>query len=675
VQTPCLVVGQPLDSTSYADELRLAWELIGNVDRDANEFLQETFKEGVEELGLCTFSSPQRRLLFDWPELPARSDDFAVPCNDGDGLPAFAFTTQRDDHTGIANTPGHCIAGHAFPEVVLEAFPRREEDPDGRCPTVVENGHEVAARFDGPPMTVLDSASACGMRPSAATPSHDVSYRLTLREGHSFGDARPERWLRPNVMFVNGTRRVVRPMADDGGGGFKWETPVSNGAPNDSLRQWAENYMPTVRVRRVEILSRDRGGQEVVETPADGQLTILVPRPSERDAVVTCTGSVGDDGVFSFSVPYQCHSDDSQALAVTPTYAPGYLDAARPLTSPIGWLVRLPGLAAGRRPFIRFSLQVVDPPGGALTITPARDFGRIRLDGWRQLPVVLHNFGGPDMEVRTIGFTAASAHSGDFSFVVAGDPVDVPLPIEARPEGRGFVLGLAPDAAEAPILKIDEDGETVHVSLGDPTRGPDTQALTLYGQPARLVGNLLLRDDPTAVMAPAAAAHPRPLSLPAFAERLRPFVLRPNESVEIVVTARPTAVGTRRAELRVDAVPIGNPSQPVRLISQVHVEAVHGPMLRWAPDFIYLGLPNDPGPDRWALIYNAGHFDLQVTRLSIVGAQASRFAFGPPRAGRPARTAPFTLAPGDFEDIHVVYTPECDGSYTLPFDHQASLVI
>jgi hypothetical protein len=159
----------------------------------------------------------------------------------------------------------------------------------------------------------------------------------------------------------------------------------------------------------------------------------------------------------------------------------------------------------------------------------------------------------------------------------------------------------------------------------------------------------------------------------AFAERRPPFRLGRNETVEIMVTARPTATGRRTANVRVEAVPIGNPAARVQVAAQLSINALSGPQLHGIPDtMLFFGSTPVPSDTRFAMIENVGHFDLQVTRIAIAGTHAGRFALATSGRGRPP-AVPFVLGPGGYQDLQVFYTPECDGSYTLPYDHQAAL--
>ncbi len=474
-------------------------------------------------------------------------------------------------------------------------------------------------------------------------------------------------------MFVNGGRDVVRPMTDDGGGSFHWQTPVTS-LSIDTDKQWEENYVPTLLVDRVEVLTRDQSGVERNETPMDNRLRILVPNPAGGADSLTCTGSV-TAGKFSFSID-TCATDNAQLRALTPTYAPAHLRAGgMPVTTPITWSVSLPGLPAGRIPFVRFTLRLDALSRGASRISPAKNFGPLQVNHWSQGTLVLSNEGGSAVEVRSVGFNPGSLHPGDFTFVVAGDPVEVPLPIEAVPGQAGRTLRLSPDASDAPIVKVEKHSEErIDISLGNPARGSGIEPLTVYRKATRLVGDLFLRDDPAGIPAPAAPAYPRPFAIRAFAEKRPPFVLGRNQSIKIVVTARPTATGVRSAAIRVEAVPIGNPNSLLRVISQLEVNALTGPQLHGMPDFVLIGSSQYRDSSRFAMIDNVGNFDLRITRLAIAGHHPSRFALATSGRGAPP-PVPFTLVPGAAQDLQILYTPECDGTYTLPFDHDASLLV
>lgn len=107
------------------------------------------------------------------------------------------------------------------------------------------------------------------------------------------------------------------------------------------------------------------------------------------------------------------------------------------------------------------------------------------------------------------------------------------------------------------------------------------------------------------------------------------------------------------------------------------MDALYGPQLQVLPDHFIATWMNDDSTERRAMIANVGHFDLEVTRLAIVGRDASRFALTTWECGRAAQLGapPLWLRPGECLDLGIVYTPECDGSYVWPFDHEAAVRI
>jgi len=255
-----------------------------------------------------------------------------------------------------------------------------------------------------------------------------------------------------------------------------------------------------------------------------------------------------------------------------------------------------------------------------------------------------------------------------------GDPVPVPLPIEAVPDSAGGVeYRWAADRDEAPLLTVKElDDGTVTVGLGDPNRGSGTEHLTLYGEPATLVGDLLLRDDPASRFEPASEPYPRPFEIPAVAERPLPFILSPGQEVSIAVIATPSVPGDRLASITVEAVEVARPTSPWYLTSQLHVEGIYGPLARLLPSNLYFNRPPEhPGlpPVLRALVENAGQLDLRITGLTLSGRSRGRFSVVSDR-GAP----PFTIPSGGSTDLTITYTPTCDGDYTL-YDDEATLTV
>jgi hypothetical protein len=679
VRSGCLFVGSRHDGAGnllFRDELRVSWEVIGTVDRSLSP-ADEVFLEGHEEIGQCTYSSPVHRLLGEDPDAPMHDPAEAV--EDCHAAGTLALTLPRDPKK-IKNVPIWCrVGGNSGFVVAVEAYPPREENPDALCP---------AENFDGTVQTVVEAPPfaasgpsenglfpACRVPAGGISPAGDATYRLRLEPIAPYGGVTAERWLDPDVMLVDDRRELVRAMEQDGYD-FSWQTPVER-AGSEGPPRWGENFTPAVRVARVQIVSRDeRGGAERVETPAGNELEITIPRPPPEMAdTVRCVGEVGDEG-FSFAIEDDCATDSAALRALTPTYAVARVFTDPPIETPITWAVSLPGLAADRRAFIRFFLEVSAAPPAVMQITAVRDFGRLQVGDWRQNELVLENVGGRPLEVQKVDFAPGSSHPQDFSFLVAGDPVPLPLPIAATPGAAGVVeLAWAPDATDAPILDVREDGDDVEVHFGDPTRGAGAESLVLYGEPALLVGDLLLRDDPAAVFVPAATAL-RPFALAAFAELEPPFVIGPGRSVRVVATVTPSQLGQRAAGVRVaanDAI-TGVALTPV--VGQLVAEAIQGPMVSLIPDRLFVGLTAAAPPavpSRKALLQNAGAADLEVHDVYLSGAGAPRFTVAADRG-----PAPFTLAPGEHSDLTIIYTPECDGSYgtsTTVSDHEALLVV
>jgi hypothetical protein len=240
----------------------------------------------------------------------------------------------------------------------------------------------------------------------------------------------------------------------------------------------------------------------------------------------------------------------------------------------------------------------------------------------------------------------------------------MPLPIEAKPDGKGgATLRMASDASEAPILRIEESGDSVHVSVGDAAYGAGPQPITLYGQAARLVGGVLLRDDPAATFSPGKSGDPRPIQLDAYTEREPPFQLAAGQTVKVFVTAHPIQSGDHRAMVHVGAAEVGRPTVTLSACGAIGVTGLNGPQLDVAPMILGFGHTRA----RAMLVQNPGYFDLVVTRLEVIGRDAARFAIRTGTGG-----APFTLSPNGFRDVWIDWTPRCDA--TLPL-HEAALAI
>jgi hypothetical protein len=458
---------------------------------------------------------------------------------------------------------------------------------------------------------------------------------------------------------------------------FAWATKVSREGGAERAARWAENFTPTVRVDTVQVISRDgNGGDDRSEPWVEGRLRVEIPRAGAlAPTLLTCVAEDTDVGPL-FSIPDCGAASDEPAVlgALTPTYLVENLRLDPVTEQPITWRATLPALEPGRQAFIRFGVRA-QTMGAALRITPLRDFGRMIDSEQRQATLELDNVGGEAITVTDVDLVPNMGQPQDFGFRVVGDPIPMPLPVEVPVGGGPWRLG---DLAEVPLLAVTElDGGAVEVSLGDPQAAVTTdQPFTLYGEGVTLRGGVLMRDEADAVFAPAEEGDPRPFVLPAYVEESPPFVLAPGARRLVVIETRPTADGQRTAYLRVRGTPANNPQQLLEVRSALTMEVVSGPLLRWAPGSLLISRRQGGGEPthRTAVLFNAGHADLEVLDLQLAGPGALRFAVGTDRGS----LGPFTLAPGDYVDVTVEYQPECDGTYgtaTSSIDHAATLEV
>lgn len=681
VQTGCLFVGEERDASGArvaADELRIAWEVAAKIDRSVPPF-DELFVEGREELGLCSFSNPQSRLLFEDPSQPVRVGASSL-CgwgnNSGAGF-SGSLTLNSNDWASNRNLPIRCGVPLGYYDVAVDAFSPAIQDADGRCPAGAFTAGPV--RLDerlasGGPALRGGRFAACALPAVGIVPEGDTTYRLSLHADAPFGGSRPELWLRPDILTVPGQREIVRPLAALPSGRFSWSTKVEPESGEGAVR-WGENFTPTVRVEQVEIVSRVAGtaAGERVERPSSDRLVLTIPRSGGADDIVACTGRLRG-GVFSFAVDppsgsSDCAFDGPALRALTPTYALSVLDLDPAVTRPIRWETSLPGLPPGRELFLRFKLVGRSRPA-AFKSTALHSFGRIQLGDTAQAALTLENVGGRPLEVQSVGFDPASHDPQDFSFLVAGEPVAVPLPLVGLPAPGGSSLGWSSDSAEQDLLRLAEQGDSVVVSWGDPRRGTATEPIELYGEGASLAGGLLLRDDPAALFDLAPAGELRPFAMAAATRLQVPFLLPAGARATLAVTARPRAAGQRSARIAIKAIDPAQPSSPLSVVSTVSVEGISGPQLRWLPGALWL--KREPGetwhePNRWLMLENVGHSTLTLSSWSVAGVGAARFALAGEK-GAP----PFTLTAGESVRVLVTYRPNCDGDYALP-DDAASL--
>jgi hypothetical protein len=680
VQTPCLFVGR---RSGRGDQLRLSWEVVGDLDRSTDELLEEVFLEPFDELGMCTLSSPVSRVIFEDPSAPYPDPQRfgADGCSGvpGNGNRALTFLTDPDE--APRNVPLSCrVLGRLA--TLLTQRVHDADNPDALCPVGPFSGSTgIAPVYDC--MSDGQQVPACAL-PCGVEPVADASYHVRIDPGNRLGLPDAERWLSPDVLVVEDRRALVRPMAGDaceqpaeGPWRYAWQTKVTSAGGSEGPVQWAENFSPTVRVDTARILSRDpSGGSQVVERPQQDRLVVEIPRAGETTpTVLECTGTLADDGLVFPLGDCAAASDEPGVLdALTPTYLVANLSIDPVVKQPIAWRATLDGCDPGRQVFIELGLRA-QTEGAALRVSSALDFGRVPDTEYRQGSVELENVGGETVEVSALGLLPAVGHPGDFTVFTLGDPVPVPLPIDAKQATDGSVSWTLGDLGEVPVLGVVDDGRSIEVRLGDPAAGPGVaQPLTVYGEATTLRGAFLTRDDRAAEFVSPSGTE-RPLVIPAYAEESVPFALRPGERRTVVVEARPTAHGLRRAELVVRYASSANPLQGGQVRSQLRVEVVSGPLLQHAPPSLWVERDANGGQPghRTAMVSNAGHFDLTVHGLQLTGPGAARFV-----ATTDLGPGPFLLRPGDYVDVRVEYLPECDGTYgtaTSALDHEATLVV
>jgi hypothetical protein len=674
VQAPTLFVGR---SRGNGDELRISWEVIAKIVPEEGSFLDQLIKPQFADVGLCSLSGPVSRLMFEDDKEPKRH---MPPQCHSDGTGPFAITLRYDPEKD-KNIPNNCFV--LIPDTVrVDAFHPTDPNPDGlplphnipgiRCGTAQ---YDRSAAEPVPLYGCMANGElfpACGLA-CGVSPTQDSTYRVRIDAANANGLAAVERWLRPNVMVVDGTRSIVRPMVLKDGK-FQWQTDTDPAGQTEGPFRWAENFSPTVRVETVQIISRDRAGRdERVESPSNKLLEAVVPIAGQTNhSILSCTGRDTANGVL-FDMA-GCSSAEVDFTKLTPTYDIGNLAAATVVRTPIEWKVDVPDFPPDRQAFIRFGLRA-QTTGAALRVSPALNFGSLPDSEYRQGTVQLENVGGEAMTIHEVALVPGQGQPQDFSVFTMGDPVPIPLPIEATTNGGDTTLRFG-DLTEVPALTVDEQSDAVHIRFGDPSLAPGTpQNWTLYGEPTLLRGSILTRVNPSAVFTPSRPSYPRPFALQGYVEKTTPFLLRPGERVNVAVEVRPTAHGQRLATLRIRGVPGSNPGQTYTVQSQLQVQVVSGPLLQFLPNgiFIYRDVNGTQAGHMTATLFNAGHADLSLQQISISGSGASHFIATTDRG-----LGPSTLRTGEYLDIRVEYLPECDGTYgtgTSALDHTATLVV
>ena len=101
----------------------MSWVVAADIDRGYAPF-DELFAEGREELGLCSFSNPQSRLLFEDPSRPIRAQEASI-CGwgtDTGGLFRGALTLNPNARPSNRKLPIYCGVPLGYYDIAVDAF-------------------------------------------------------------------------------------------------------------------------------------------------------------------------------------------------------------------------------------------------------------------------------------------------------------------------------------------------------------------------------------------------------------------------------------------------------------------------------------------------------------------------------------------------------------------------
>jgi hypothetical protein len=685
-QADCLWIAHSSTNGRNTDAIVLHWEAFVELDRDSG--LGKRLAPGSEKVAACRFTNPVDRqpichgdpdkLGEICPPLgPAASNVAAV---DSTTLhpPNIPFNVPAEGRWGLFGGDLY-IAG-----AILREQTRAQAPAPGdynTCDFTPIVGAEAwitqgVKGFDGP-STVDGKVSLCSGLGFRLLPDRDATYRLTcdpvllgtVAGGGDCGSV--GRTLKPNVMVVDGGRRMARRTTQDGAlpRRVRWSTPVSA-----VHGRWQETFTPNVVVSSVRFF-RLRSG---VETPLDsadfstGQLCVR----ENLACLVTCTGkSVAGKGlVFDPFDPASCN-----AGTLTPTYAVARFAAGLQPARPLTWEIVLAATPADPV-YIDFDLRTVGSPPALMAEPPATDFDKLQVGTERQGVVTVSNVGGQTLRIQSVSIQGT--WSGDFRARVPWAEQLLPVPVEVVPQaGGGSAVGAAADFEELPLVELLE-GEAVgdgRSTLLLREVDHDGGELVAYGEAVAFDGRLALYDNPKANFQATANPPPpkgvspigfarRPFGRAVFRDRLLPFNLLPGEAFKVVVTAEPLTTGyDRTATLRVDAVQASDPSVAVAVEAALAVDSISGPTPYVLPQYLELPRPHWNGSRSWQasfLLVNDGETDMVRSQIQLAGAHAARFQVAS------VHPATWTIAPGDAEHFTIQYNPSPCGVAAI---HQAEI--
>lgn len=647
VQSDCWFMGRaPLGG---GDAVRADWEAIATATGDIE---YEDPEDGRLDFGLCRMNDPETRVP---PLHRDRKDDTFTELDCGAELGTVLLAGSTNMF--------RCREDTSLFGFRLTALRDAAPDPLGRCEVPRSARYSRAVPIargvdfwsglhvdapDGP------EVGSCGAR-NSLVPESATAYEIDSRLGG------PRQRFEPALLPVARGTRVARPLAPMAGG-YGWSTPVET--HRSGGQRWRENWSPSLRVASVRLVGFDPPLAPDEVRPG------AVPKPLDRAPAPrlciedpgfgpgcrwTCDDPLPADGGLAWPLLSQgtCRNAAGQVEAplVTPTYAIDRLAAGAP-SAPLRW--SLAG-AGWTQPWLEFELETTLSSAALRAEPPVGDGGRLQIGRSGRAAFRVDNVGVQPIEVTAVDVVPGSTHAADFRVELPFAPVPLPLPIEVEPGAGEAVVLPPPGAEEFPSLAIFRGAAHLRIS-----ERPDL-ALLRDGVAIHRRAGLNLRDvvDVRFSAKPRQPGAVQPVATTTWALRRVPFVVHPGEAFDLSVLARPSAVGTRQAPVRVRGRSTIDPTRTVEIVVVASARGLAGPRLVMAPAQLYVSAPS-PGVERTRSVLLINDGDVAgapgapvLTAVGPVPAQGLAFRLDLPEGGAGA------LAPGVSRLARITFRSRC----------------
>ncbi len=291
-----------------------------------------------------------------------------------------------------------------------------------------------------------------------------------------------------------------------------------------------------------------------------------------------------------------------------------------------------------------------------IDVTPAeKDFGQVVVGTSASQTFTVRNAGTYSLNVSATNLTGPDGaryriDSGGGSFTLAAGQTR-PLSLSFHPTVPGETY------ASLEIISSDPDENPFEVPLRGTGVAPVisvTPTALHYGEVATATDSsqkIVIRNEGTATLdiysTILAGAQPGQFRIDGQGA---PFTLRPGVSRDLVVTFRPTSVGTKNANLQLSS------NDPERSLITVSLDGTGiEPDIEVTPGEVDFGeVAADSSARQVCLVSNQGNAGLVLQSIHLLGEDSLHFAIT-------SNAAPCTLAPGDTLDIVVCFQPRSYG--------------